>query len=480
MVVTGAGPGIMAAGNEGAGEAMAIGVNIRLPGEAEPNEWIAENSKLVEMKYFFTRKLMLIKESSGFLVLPGGFGTLDESFELLTLLQTGKAEPAPIVLVDSPDERYWRGWEDFVTAQVYGRGFADPVEAALYRITDDLDEAVREILDFHRNYHSRRFVRRRDGRPAALRAERSRARLALGDVRRHLFGQGDLADRSVPRRARPTATIWSSHRVALEFNRVHHGRLRQLIDALNALAPRGGDAVAQLIGRCPGPPEIVLEPHDVVLVERLAALDLDDDEVDLAGVLDAMGRADRHVDRRSGPHGVVDPVESDLARAPYDEPVLAAVAVALVAEALAGVDEERLHLVVRRDLEDGVVAPGAFVVLAVSHRPIMAAPPPRGRAVPGQPASSTCRALSRALRARTMRRSSSGRAVAPWSTASRRASSASSSRRSTSEARSEQISAMRSSGTVLLPSGRPHRTGRRGRRARRTRESQRCGRRMAR
>ena len=122
---------------------MAIGVNIRLPGEAEPNEWIAENSKLVEMKYFFTRKLMLIKESSGFLVLPGGFGTLDECFELLTLLQTGKAEPAPIVFVDSPGERYWHGWEDFVTTQVYGRGFADPVEAALYRITDDLDEAVR-------------------------------------------------------------------------------------------------------------------------------------------------------------------------------------------------------------------------------------------------------------------------------------------------------------------------------------------------
>ncbi len=238
MVVTGAGPGIMAAGNEGAGEAMAIGVNIRLPGEAEPNEWIAENSKLVEMKYFFTRKLMLIKESSGFLVLPGGFGTLDECFELLTLLQTGKAEPAPIVLVDSPGERYWHGWEDFVTTEVYGRGFADPVEGALYRITDDLDVAVREILDFHRNYHSRRFVN--DAMVVRLRYAPSDLELAslsatFADI---------CSDKGIWRTgAFPVERSGNDHlelqRIALEFNRVHHGRLRQLIDALNALTPPG-------------------------------------------------------------------------------------------------------------------------------------------------------------------------------------------------------------------------------------------------
>jgi len=225
MVVTGAGPGIMAAGNEGAGEAMAIGVNIRLPGEAEPNEWIAENSKLVEMKYFFTRKLMLIKESSGFLVLPGGFGTLDECFELLTLLQTGKAEPAPIVLVDSPGERYWHGWEDFVTSQVYGRGFADPVEAALYRITDDIDQAVREILGFHRNYHSRRFVRdtmviRLRYAPTDLELTSLSATFADICSARGIWRTGpypvERADRDHLELAR----------VALEFNRVHHGRLR--------------------------------------------------------------------------------------------------------------------------------------------------------------------------------------------------------------------------------------------------------------
>ncbi|MGD0220266.1 MAG: TIGR00730 family Rossman fold protein [Acidimicrobiales bacterium] len=238
MVVTGAGPGIMAAGNEGAGAAMAIGVNIRLPGEAEPNEWIAENSKLVEMKYFFTRKLMLIKESSGFLVLPGGFGTLDECFELLTLLQTGKAEPAPIILVDSPDERFWRGWEEFVNVEVYGRGFADPVEGALYHITDNLDVAVREILGFHRNYHSRRFVR--DTMIIRLRYAPSDLELAslsatFADI---CSTKGIWRTEAFPVE-RASNDHLELHRIALEFNRLHHGRLRQLIDALNALSPPG-------------------------------------------------------------------------------------------------------------------------------------------------------------------------------------------------------------------------------------------------
>ncbi|HTT86792.1 MAG TPA: LOG family protein, partial [Acidimicrobiales bacterium] len=114
MVVTGAGPGIMAAGMEGAGREKSLGVNIRLPHEQGANPFIAQDPKLVEMRYFFTRKLMLIKESDGYAVLPGGFGTLDEAFELLTLLQTGKAQPAPLVLLDIPGGTYWRGWQDFL------------------------------------------------------------------------------------------------------------------------------------------------------------------------------------------------------------------------------------------------------------------------------------------------------------------------------------------------------------------------------
>lgn len=116
--VTGAGPGIMAAGLEGAGPDHAFGINIRLPFEQGANPFIAADPKLVSMKYFFTRKLLLIKESYGYVVLPGGFGTLDEAFELLTLLQTGKAEPAPVVLLDLPGGGYWQGWERFVSEEV--------------------------------------------------------------------------------------------------------------------------------------------------------------------------------------------------------------------------------------------------------------------------------------------------------------------------------------------------------------------------
>ncbi|MGB9112250.1 MAG: TIGR00730 family Rossman fold protein [Acidimicrobiales bacterium] len=236
MVVTGAGPGIMAAGNEGAGAEMAIGVNIRLPNEAEPNQWIADSRNLVEMKYFFTRKLMLVKESSGFLILPGGFGTLDECFELLTLLQTGKAEPAPIVLVETKGEKYWLGWEAFVNEQVYARGFADAIEAALYRITDDPDTAVRELLDFHRNYHSRRFV----GKAMVIRLRHA----PNGEELKELSNTfADIASEKGIWRTEALAAERSSNdhleleRIALEFNLRHHGRLRQLIDRLNELAP---------------------------------------------------------------------------------------------------------------------------------------------------------------------------------------------------------------------------------------------------
>ena len=158
MVVTGAGPGIMAAGMEGAGRDKSIGVNIRLPFEQGANAFIAQDPKLVEMRFFFTRKLMLIKESDGYVVLPGGFGTLDEGFELLTLLQTGKAEPAPVVMLDVPGGTYWRGWDDFLRSEVEPRGLVSDDDRSLFMITDDVAEATAEILGFYRNYQSCRWV----------------------------------------------------------------------------------------------------------------------------------------------------------------------------------------------------------------------------------------------------------------------------------------------------------------------------------
>jgi uncharacterized protein (TIGR00730 family) len=240
MVVTGAGPGIMAAGNEGAGADMSIGVNIRLPNEAEPNQWIADSRNLVEMKYFFTRKLMLVKESSGFLVLPGGFGTLDECFELLTLLQTGKAEPAPIVLAETKDEQYWRGWEEFVNAQVYARRFADAIEAALYRITDDADVAVREVLHFYRNYDSRRFV----GKAMVIRLRHAPSEAELKELSKtfaDICSPKGIWRTEVLPAERSSRDHLDLERIAFEFNLSHHGRLRQLIDRLNDVGLPGDE-----------------------------------------------------------------------------------------------------------------------------------------------------------------------------------------------------------------------------------------------
>ena len=245
MVVTGAGPGIMAAGAEGAGPERSIGVNIRLPFET-PNPLIADPN-LVSMKYFFTRKLMLMKESAGFAVLPGGFGTLDEAFELLTLLQTGKAAPAPIVLLEVPGGTYWRAWEGFIREEVLARGLISEDDLALYRITDDAGVARDEILGFFRNYHSIRFV----GPRLVIRLRAAPTDDELRTVNR------DFADIVTRGRVEPTGALPSEvsdddhvelPRLVLHYDRARQGRLRSLIDALNRLpsapplAPPDADA----------------------------------------------------------------------------------------------------------------------------------------------------------------------------------------------------------------------------------------------
>jgi uncharacterized protein (TIGR00730 family) len=158
MVVTGAGPGIMEAGMEGAGRERSIGVSIRLPFESSANSIIAGDEKYVSMRYFFTRKLMLVKESQAFLCLPGGFGTLDETFELLTLTQTGKGVPVPIVLLDLPGDGFWRSVDHLIKTELLTRGLVSPEDLALYRVCDTIDDATEEIQTFYLNYHSVRFV----------------------------------------------------------------------------------------------------------------------------------------------------------------------------------------------------------------------------------------------------------------------------------------------------------------------------------
>lgn len=157
MVVTGAGPGIMEAATVGAGTELAIGVSIRLPFEEKPNTMIFNDDRLVAMKYFFTRKLMLVKESMGFISLPGGFGTLDEVYELLTLQQTGKMVPVPIVLLDKPGGSYWSHFKDFIVAELEAQGYVTKGDMDRVFITDSVEAAVTEVTNFWANYASIRW-----------------------------------------------------------------------------------------------------------------------------------------------------------------------------------------------------------------------------------------------------------------------------------------------------------------------------------
>lgn len=161
MVVTGAGPGIMQAAAEGAGPEQSLGVSIRLPFEEKPNAIVAANARNVAMKYFFTRKLMLVKESQGFVCVPGGFGTLDEMFELLTLQQTGKAEPTPIVLLDEPGGTFWAGLRRFIDEQLIPSGVISPNDFDRVLVTDSVEAAASEITDFWSNYDSLRWIGKR-------------------------------------------------------------------------------------------------------------------------------------------------------------------------------------------------------------------------------------------------------------------------------------------------------------------------------
>ncbi len=233
MTVTGAGPGIMQAGMEGAGRERSIGVSIRLPFETGANDIIAGDAKHVSMKYFFTRKLMLIKESQAFVSLPGGFGTLDETFELLTLVQTGKSLPAPIVLLDAPGDPYWEQVEGFVRDQLIARGLASPEDTGLYTITHSCDEACRVIEHFYSNYHSIRFV----GDRLVIRLQRGPDDTQLADLNErfaHLMTSGSIERIDPTRAERRDDDHLGLDRIALDFDKHLYGDLIALIGRINS------------------------------------------------------------------------------------------------------------------------------------------------------------------------------------------------------------------------------------------------------
>lgn len=241
MTITGAGQGIMQAGLEGAGPEMSFGVNIKLPFEQSANEIIANDPKLVEMKYFFTRKLMLIKESDGFVVMPGGFGTLDETFELLTLVQTGKAQPAPIVLLNAIEGTYWQEWEEFIRKEVVTRGLISVPDQSLYLITSDINKAVDEIVNFYHNYHSIRFVSDR----LIIRTNYSVAEDELKQLNSDfpdICSSGTIERCEATREETADNDNLDCFRLSLNFNQLSHGRLRTFIDSLNSLPSATTDA----------------------------------------------------------------------------------------------------------------------------------------------------------------------------------------------------------------------------------------------
>jgi len=232
MVVTGAGSGIMGAAHEGAGRNLSIGVNIKLPFEQSANETIRGDSKLMSFRYFFTRKLFLLKESHAITLFPGGFGTLDESFEVLTLLQTGKQTPLPVVMVESPETGYFKDLERFIQNRLVTHHLISEQDLALFRIVKNPEEAVEEVLRFYRVYHSSRYV----GSKLVLRLERAltdEELTSLSESFNDILRSGSIV-RAQPLPEELGTYLQGLDRIELDFNRHDFGRLRQLIDAINA------------------------------------------------------------------------------------------------------------------------------------------------------------------------------------------------------------------------------------------------------
>jgi len=233
FVITGASSGIMEAGHVGSGRDHAMGLNILLPFEQVANSVIAGDPKLVHMKYFFTRKLMFVKETDAICLLPGGFGTLDEGLEVLTLLQTGKHDMMPMVLLDEPGGDYLACFQEFVKKQLLDRGMISPEDLSLYKLTDNADEAVAEILQFYRVYHSLRYVRSN----LVVRLQRRPGEALLETI------NTNFADILLEGRFRVGEALAEEHddpeladlpRLIFQFDRRNYGRLRQLIDCINS------------------------------------------------------------------------------------------------------------------------------------------------------------------------------------------------------------------------------------------------------
>jgi uncharacterized protein (TIGR00730 family) len=233
MTITGAGGGIMSAAQHGAGAEKSFGLNILLPFEQHPNEVIRNDPKLVTFRYFFTRKLTFLREASAVAVFPGGFGTLDEAMEVLTLLQTGKARLIPLVLIDEPRGMFWKNYVLYLREHLMGDSLISPDDFNLFKLAHSVTEARDEILRFYHNFHSYRFV----GPYLVIRLQRALPEEKLASLHREfadiLSPPGEMFQRDALPQEANEPDLAPLPRLCLTYNRVHYGMLRLLIDRLN-------------------------------------------------------------------------------------------------------------------------------------------------------------------------------------------------------------------------------------------------------
>jgi predicted Rossmann-fold nucleotide-binding protein len=234
MVLTGAGGGIMEAANKGAGRESSFGLNIELPFEQEANPYIQGDPKLLDFRFFFTRKLFFLKETRALALFPGGFGTLDEGYEALTLIQTGKSAPLPIVLMETAGSTYWEDWNRYAVEHLLGRELISEHDLTLFKICHSVEEGVAEITRFFRVFHS--AFRTRDGVTIWLWRPLEEAELELlNDSFSDLLGDGCITQPYRPKKQLSDTEVEMLSCIDVPMDHRHQGRLRQLIDVINAL-----------------------------------------------------------------------------------------------------------------------------------------------------------------------------------------------------------------------------------------------------
>jgi uncharacterized protein (TIGR00730 family) len=232
MVITGGGDGIMGAAQKGAGRDNSFGLNIRLPFEQQANETIHGDKKLINFNYFFTRKVNFVKETDAFVLFPGGFGTQDEGFECLTLMQTGKSKITPLILVDTPGGRYWETWEFFVKNDLLRMKLVSPSDFHFFKIYHNCDEAIDHILQFYKNFVSYRWVRERMVIRLKQRLTPSSLEV-LNDQFRDILISGRIEQQEALPEEAEEAEVAGLPRLVLAPRKADFGMLRLLIDTIN-------------------------------------------------------------------------------------------------------------------------------------------------------------------------------------------------------------------------------------------------------